>query len=136
LIDTLYFTALILVSIRIFCFFVLVPVFFPSGTPATVKVGLTLTMAYILMPGIDYSSISNINSTLPFIFNCLSEAFAGISLGFLTSLCFSMVRYAGNIMDMQVGFSMMSVFDPSSNSNTTMLEHLLYWFSMVIFFYS
>lgn len=134
MIDTLYFSALILVSIRIFCFFVLVPVFFPSGTPATVKVGLTLTMAYILMPGIDYSSISNINSTLPFIFNCLSEAFAGISLGFLTSLCFSMVRYAGNIMDMQVGFSMMSVFDPSSNSNTTMLEHLLYWFSMVIFF--
>lgn len=133
LINTLYFTALVLVSIRIFCFFTLVPIFFPAGTPNTVKVGLTIVMAYILMPGIDYSSISNINSTMPFVFNCLNEVSAGLTLGFLTNLCFSMVRFAGNIMDMQIGFAMMSIYDPSSNSNTTLVEHLLYWFAMVVF---
>ncbi|WP_446897144.1 fused FliR family export protein/FlhB family type III secretion system protein [Clostridium sp. LBM24168] len=133
MIDTLYFTALVLVSIRIFCFFALVPIFFPSGTPGAVKVGLTLVIAYILMPGINYSSINDINSTLPFILNCLNEVSAGLTLGFLTNLCFSMVRFAGNVMDMQVGFAMMSMFDPSSSSNTTLIERLLYWFSMVIF---
>lgn len=133
MIDTLYFTALVLVSIRMFCFFALVPIFFPAGTPAPVKVGLALVIAYILMPGINYSSINDINSTLPFIFNCLNEVSAGLTLGFLTNLCFSMVRFAGNVMDMQVGFAMMSMFDPSSSSNTTLLERLLYWFSMVVF---
>ena len=43
-----------------FCFFLIVPVFFPNGTPSTVKVGLTLVMAYILIPGIDYSGINTI----------------------------------------------------------------------------
>ncbi|MBV4424053.1 fused FliR family export protein/FlhB family type III secretion system protein [Clostridium tyrobutyricum] len=133
MINTLYLTALVLVSIRIFCFFVLVPVFFPEGTPNIVKVGITIVMAYILMPGINYSSVSSIDNTMYFMFNCLNEAAAGLALGFLTSLCFSMVRLAGNLMDTQVGLSMMSMFDPSSNSNTTLIERLLYWFSLVIF---
>ena len=134
MINTLYFTALILVSIRIFSFFMLVPIFFPNGTPNVVKVGLTVVMAYILMPGIDYSSISNIDSTMFFVINCLNEVAAGLTLGFLTSLCFYMVRIAGNLMDMQMGFAMVSMFDPTSNSNTTLIERLLYWFSLVIFF--
>ncbi|ADK14104.1 Flagellar biosynthetic protein FlhB [Clostridium ljungdahlii DSM 13528] len=134
MINTLYFTALILVSIRIFSFFILVPIFFPSGIPNVVKVGLTVVMAYILMPGIDYASISSIDNTMFFVMNCLNEVAAGLTLGFLTSLCFSMVRIAGNLMDMQMGFAMVSMFDPTSNSNTTLIERLLYWFSLVIFF--
>ncbi|AKN33963.1 flagellar biosynthesis protein FlhB [Clostridium carboxidivorans P7] len=134
MVDTLYFTALILISIRMFCFFVVVPIFFPSGTPATVKVGITLIMAYILIPGVDYTGINNINNNLPFIINCMNEAVAGFTLGFITNLCFNSVRFAGSIMDMQVGFSMMTMFDPTSSSNTTLIEHILYWFSMVVFF--
>lgn len=133
MIDTLYFTALILVTLRIFCFFTMIPVFFPSGTPATVKVGLTLVMAYILLPGIDYSNINTISNTIPFLYNCINEVVAGLTLGFLVSLCFTAFRIAGNYMDLQMGFSMMSMFDPNSSSNTTLLERLMYWFCMVIF---
>jgi flagellar biosynthetic protein FlhB/flagellar biosynthetic protein FliR len=134
MIDTLYFTALILITIRMFCFFLVVPVFFPNGTPNTVKIGLTLVMAYILVPGIDYSGIHTINNNMPFVINCMNEAVAGLTLGFITNLCFMAVRVAGNLMDFQIGFSMMTMFDPSSGSNTTLMEHLLYWFSIVVFF--
>ena len=41
---------------------------------------------------------------------------------------------AGQLMDFQVGFSMMSMFDPISNENVTLLGTLLYWVSMVMFF--
>jgi len=37
-------------------------------------------------------------------------------------------------MDFQIGFSMMSMFDPISNENVTLLGRLLYWVSMVMFF--
>lgn len=134
MIDTLYFTALILITIRMFCFFIIVPVFFPSGTPSAVKVGLTLVMAYILIPGIDYSAINTINNNMPFVINCLNEAVAGLTLGFITNLCFISVRIAGNLIDFSIGFSMMTMFDPTSSSNTTLLEHLLYWISVVVFF--
>lgn len=134
MIDTLYFTALILITIRMFCFFIVVPVFFPNGTPNTAKVGLTLIMAYILVPGIDYSGINTINNNMPFFINCMNEAVAGLTLGFITNLCFMSVRVAGNLMDFQIGFSMMTMFDPNSGSNTTLMERLLYWFSIVVFF--
>ncbi|MFL0195499.1 fused FliR family export protein/FlhB family type III secretion system protein [Clostridium sp. WILCCON 0269] len=133
MIDTLYFTALILVTVRMFCFFTMVPIFFPSGTPSIVKVGLTLVMSYILLPGIDYSTINTISSTIPFVYNCINEAAAGLTLGFLVSLCFTAFRIAGSYMDLQIGLSMMSMFDPNSNSSTTLLERLMYWFSMVVF---
>lgn len=134
MIDTLYFTALILITIRMFCFFLVVPVFFPTGTPSTVKIGLTLVMAYVLVPGIDYSGIHTINNNMPFLINCMNEAVAGFTLGFITNLCFMAVRIAGNLMDFQIGFSMMTMFDPTTSSNTTLMEHLLYWFSVVVFF--
>lgn len=133
MIDTLYFTALILVTLRIFCFFTMIPIFFPNGTPNIVKVGLTLVIAYILLPGIDYSTVNTISSTIPFVYNCINEAAAGLTLGFLVSLCFTAFRIAGSYMDLQVGFSMMSMFDPNSSSNTTLLERLMYWFCMVVF---
>lgn len=117
-----------------FCFFLVVPVFFPNGTPNTVKTGLTLVMAYILVPGIDYSGINTINNNMSFIINCMNEAVAGLTLGFIVNLCFMSVRVAGNLMDFQMGFSMMTMFDPNSSSNTTLMERLLYWFSMVVFF--
>lgn len=117
-----------------FCFFLVVPVFFPNGTPNTVKTGLTLVMAYILVPGIDYSGIHTINNNMSFIINCMNEAVAGLTLGFIVNLCFMSVRVAGNLMDFQMGFSMMTMFDPNSSSNTTLMERLLYWFSMVVFF--
>lgn len=134
MIDTLYFTALILITIRMFCFFLVVPVFFPNGTPSTVKIGLTLVLAYVLVPGIDYSGIHTINNNLPFVINCMNEAVAGLTLGFITNLCFMAIRIAGNLMDFQIGFSMMTMFDPNTSSNTTLMEHLLYWFSIVVFF--
>lgn len=111
----------------------MIPILFPNGTPTAVKVGITLIMAYILIPGIDYKGINDINNNLPFVINCINEAVAGLTLGFITNLCFISARFAGNLMDMQIGFSMMSIYDPASNSNTTFLEHLLYWFSMVVF---
>ena len=130
----MYFTALVLITIRVFCLFLVVPALFPSGTPATVKVGFTIILAYILLPGIDYSTISSINSTLPFVMNCINEAVAGLTLGFIINLCFASFRFAGNLMDLQVGFAMMTMFDPNTNSNSTLLEHIMYWFSIMIFF--
>lgn len=130
----MYLTALVLVTIRIFCALVAAPVLFPSSTPAMVRVGFTIVIAYILMPGLDYSTASSINNIVPFLFNCVNEAVAGFTLGFIVNLCFACFRFAGNLMDLQIGFGMMSLFDPSTTSNTTLLEHLMYWFSVIIFF--
>lgn len=133
LINVAFFTALILVSLRLVGFFLVTPVFFPKGTPIILKVGFILILSYILMPGIDYSAIASMDNTLLFIGNCVSEITTGISLGFITQLCFMAAKIAGNLMDLQIGFSMITMLDPNSNSNSTLIDRLMYWVSFMLF---
>jgi flagellar biosynthesis protein FliR/FlhB len=133
LIDTLYISALILIVIRLAAFFTVIPVFFPKGTPNTVKVAFTIVLAYLLIPGIQYTNLSGINSLNLFAVNCINEVVTGLILGYITNLCFDSLRFAGNLMDLQMGFSMMSMLDPNTNTNTTLIERLLYWFGLILF---
>ncbi|WP_125152186.1 fused FliR family export protein/FlhB family type III secretion system protein [Clostridium rectalis] len=133
MINVAFFTGVILIFLRLLGFLVITPVFFPKGTPVILKVGFALILAYMVIPGVDYSTINNINNTFYFIGVCISEITTGITLGFITELCFMAVKFGGNLMDLQIGFSMMTMFDPNSNSNSTLLERLLYFISLVIF---
>lgn len=133
MIDTAYFTALILVFLRMLGFFIIVPIFFPKGFPNIAKAPLILVIAYILLPAISYSGL-NITTNIMLISAASNELITGLTLGFVTNLCFLSARMAGQIIDMQIGFSMINMFDPSTNSNSTLLEHLMYWCSLILFF--
>lgn len=133
MIDITYFIAFILVFLRLFAFMTVAPVFFPKGTPNLIKGAVPGIIAFILMPGIDYSKISLINGNSQLILYCLSEITTGLTFGFITELCFSCIRYAGSLMDMQAGFAMLSMFDPNSNSNVTLIERMMYWLSLITF---
>lgn len=99
------------------------------------KVFFSLVFSYILMPGINYSTIaSSINGNLSFALLCVNEVMSGLLLGYMVSLCFSFIRMAGSFVDMQIGLSMLSMFDPNSKSNATLLDRLMYWTALTIFF--
>jgi flagellar biosynthetic protein FliR/FlhB len=114
-------------------FFTVVPVFFPKGLPNIAKVAFTLIVAYILLPGISYAAV-NITSNYTLISFAINEVVTGLTLGFITNLIFFAIRMAGQLIDMQIGFSMITMFDPSTSSNSTLLEHVLYWCSLILFF--
>ncbi|WP_315114374.1 fused FliR family export protein/FlhB family type III secretion system protein [uncultured Clostridium sp.] len=134
MINVAFYTALIMVFLRFIAFFTVTPVFFPKGTPAMVKIGFVLILSFVILPGIDYSSVNTINDIFPFIASGINEIITGLTLGYITEICFMSVRMAGNFIDVQVGFSMMSMLDPNTNTNSTLLERLLYWCSLVMFF--
>jgi flagellar biosynthesis protein FliR/FlhB len=132
LINIAYFTAIILVFLRMFGFFIVVPIFFPKGFPNIAKVAFTLVISYILIPGINYAGIY-ITSNYALIALGINEIVTGLTLGFLTNLVFFSIRMAGQLIDIQIGFSMISIFDPSTSSNSTFLERVLYWCCLILF---
>lgn len=135
MLDLAYFTALILVFLRMLTFFIIAPIFFPNGTPNTMKVFLALVISYIIMPGIDYSNaVAMVNSNLSLMVAAINEVMSGILLGYIVNLSFSFIRMAGSLMDMQIGLSMLSMFDPNTKSNATLLDRLMYWISLTMFF--
>lgn len=134
MIDVLYFTAVILIFLRIGTFLITVPTFFPNGTPNIMKVFLGIMFSFILVPGIKYSYLSSIDSNWTLFMYCLNEVVTGLVLGSITNLCFNVIRMAGSYMDMQLGFAMLTMFDPNTKSNSTLFERLIYWLSLMIFF--
>ncbi|WP_206869039.1 fused FliR family export protein/FlhB family type III secretion system protein [Clostridium zeae] len=134
MIDTAYFLAIFFIFLRLLTFFTIIPNFFPSGTPATFKISLNLILSMILVGTIDISAIQNIQSNYTIIIYALNEVMTGITLGFVTSIIFYVVEMAGSLMDQQIGLSMISMFDPNTKSNSSLLSRVLYWVAILIFF--
>lgn len=123
-----------MVLLRISAFVMGIPIFFPTGTPATAKVGFCVVFTFLILPGVNYDNVSLITNNTALIIFAIDEVITGLVLGYITKFCFFSAQMAGQLMDFQVGFSMMSLFDPVSNENVTLLGRLLYWVSMVMFF--
>ncbi|WP_407934992.1 MULTISPECIES: fused FliR family export protein/FlhB family type III secretion system protein [Clostridium] len=129
-----YYLGFIMVLLRISAFFMSIPIFFPKSAPVLLKVGFCAVFTFIIMPGINYQNVNLITNNGTLIIFSLAEVVTGLMLGYLTKFCFYSAQMAGQLMDFQIGFSMMSMFDPISNDNVTLLGNLLYWVSMVMFF--
>lgn len=134
MINTVYFTALILVFIRISSFFLAVPFMFPKSFPNTVKVLLLISISFMILPNVNIAHVADINSNYLLISQAVAEVITGLVLGFVTNLCFVAIRLAGNLLDLQAGFAMMTLFDPTTNSNVTLIENIFYMLATMLFF--
>jgi flagellar biosynthetic protein FliR/FlhB len=123
-----------MVMLRISAFFMITPVFFPKFTPPMAKIGFCVVFTFLILPGVNYENVKLIDSNTTLIVFSIAEVITGLLLGYVTKFCFFSAQMAGQLMDFQVGFSMMSIFDPVSNENVTLLGRLLYWTSIAMFF--
>lgn len=111
----LNFQLFILILVRVTGLFVISPIFGRNNLPTIMKVGLSVTVAFILLPlKVDtfYLSIDNYKVL---IFWSMSEFLIGIIIGFIASTYFTAVYLAGTIIDIQMGFGMVNIMDPQTN---------------------
>jgi flagellar biosynthesis protein FliR/FlhB len=126
--------AVLFIFLRMLTFFIIVPIFFPKGTPNIMKVCLAGITAFILLPAVNPINIGAISSNYMLFIYLANEIITGLFLGYATNLVFILIRMAGQLIDMQMGLSMLSMLDPNSNTNATLMERLLYWVSLIVFF--
>lgn len=119
--------------LRMLTFCSTVPVFFPKGTPNIMKVFIAGVLAFVIVPSINTANVAGIDNNMQLLFLAANEVITGIVLGFITNLCFTVMKLAGQLMDTQIGLSMINMFDPNSNTNSTLIETLLYWVSFIVF---
>lgn len=62
------------------------------------------------------------------------ELIFGVILGYVTAAFFQLVFTSGNMMDMQIGFGMVNVFDPGSNLQVPVTGNLLSIAMLMCFF--
>lgn len=90
----------------------LAPVFGARGVPAMVKLGLAASLSVILYPLIQASGPQIPETLLLYAALVLKEVLVGLVIGFVIYALTAVIEGAGQLIDLQMGFSMGSMIDP------------------------
>lgn len=104
----------ILIFTRITCFFVAAPFFSTSNVPYRAKVGLGFFSALLIYQYVVPHQELNYGTVIGFAVLVMQEAIAGLAVGMLTNFSQSILTFAGKIMDIEVGLSMVNIYDPTT----------------------
>lgn len=127
------FDLFIFIFIRVAALIISSPIFGRKTVPAILKVGLCLFIAYIVFAAYTPKAAPAYDGMLGFAVICLKELLFGLVMGYVTTLFFSLVQTSGQVMDMQMGFGMVNVFDVQSNISVPVTGNLFYIVLIITF---
>ncbi len=108
----------LLIVVRITCFIHTAPFFGMTNTPSRVKIGLG-----VLISALVYQTLTPVHpeysTVLMYALYVLKEAVTGIIIGYSAAICVAILNFAGHLVDMEIGLSMVSLFDPVSRDSVT-----------------
>ncbi|NLU09630.1 MAG: flagellar type III secretion system protein FliR [Tepidanaerobacter acetatoxydans] len=121
----------LLILFRCLGFLILTPVFGRREIPLQIKIGLAALLSFIVYPIIPELKL---NSNLWIVAaGILRELMAGITMGYAAFLLFSSLYLAGGIIDLEMGFGMVNVLDPQSNTQVPLMGNYYYILTILLF---
>lgn len=117
------FEILILILVRISCFVYIAPFFGTKNAPSQAKIGFSFFVALLVYGSVDKTAIEY-TGLIGYAIIVLKEGITGLLIGFAANICNSIILFAGNIIDMDIGLSMAQEFDPMTNSQVTITGNL------------
>lgn len=111
--------ALLLGSLRVVGWLVVAPPFAGRSVPGPVKALLSVALALPLLPSLreDLPPLE----LGPYLGAAVVQLLVGLGLGFVCFLLFQVFRVAGDIVDNLAGFAIAAAFDPTSQSQTSII---------------
>ncbi len=109
------------------------PIFGRSSIPSMVKVGLSLGIALNVTYGLAGISVADY-STIDLMISLIKEFAVGFSMGFIMQMFLAIFHIGGEVIDLQMGFSMAQMYDPSSNSQISVTGNLMTIMYTLLFF--
>ena len=125
------FEILILILVRISCFVYIAPFFGTKNAPSQAKIGFSFFVALLVYGFVDKTAIEY-TGLIGYAIIVLKEGITGLLIGFAANICNSIILFAGNIIDMDIGLSMVTEFDPTMNTQVTITGNLYNYFILLL----
>jgi flagellar biosynthesis protein FliR len=109
------------------------PIFGRSSIPVLVKIGLSLGIAFNVAYGLTDINVADY-TTIDLLISMVREFAVGYAIGFIMQLFLSVFHIGGELMDLQLGFSMAQMYDPSTNSQVSVTGNVLTIMYVLLFF--
>jgi flagellar biosynthetic protein FliR len=125
------FGAFLMIGVRITGIMLFAPFFGSVVIPARVKAVLVMALTALLYPMIS-GKIPQINiSQWPAM--AFGELLIGVALGIATNVVFDGVQMAGQILSIQMGYSLVNILDPQTQVESTVMATFHQTIAMLIF---
>lgn len=122
----------LLLLVRILSFISTAPFFGARTTPRRVKILISVVISFLVFQtckdvNVEYSGV------MEYAIIVIKESVVGMLLGLITNICVQTIYFAGNFIDMDMGFAMATLFDPSTGVNISVTGNLYYYLIMAMF---
>jgi flagellar biosynthesis protein FliR len=121
-------TALLTIGVRLSGLMLFAPFFGSIVIPPRAKAIFILAMTLLLYPAVERQFIAPPLAAWPMM--VLVEFVIGVGMGIATNLVFEAIQLAGQILGVQMGYSLVNILDPQSQVDTTVMS--LFYQSIVL----
>lgn len=121
----------LLVLIRISSFIMVAPFFNLQAILVRWKFAISLVLSIMIIQvipavSLEYTGIIGFSALI------LKECAVGLLLGYMCNMCMYIVSFAGQLMDMEMGLSMASMFDPLTNIQVSISGNMYTYLVMLV----
>ena len=121
------------VFVRVLGFMIVLPVMSGQNIPMQVRLILSLSLAFLVFMANSVVLPPYGLNVISFAMLLMQEFLVGLVLGLVVMMIFSMFHFVGQLVDYQMGFSMVNVMDPFSNQQTPITGNLYYMIISLFF---
>ncbi len=122
-----------LVLSRVAGIFAAMPVFGGKIVSTRIKALIVLMITLVCYPTLSVTLPEMPTDVFSLALLALSELMVGLTLAFITQIIFSAVEFSGQIIGMQMGFTISSILDPSKGTQVQIMSVVQTLFATLIF---
>jgi len=123
--------AMLAIGVRLSGLMLFAPFLGSNVIPARIKAALVLGLTFLIYPMVSRTWVLLPLSEWPLL--VLRELIVGIALGIATQVVFEAVQMAGQVLSVQMGYSLINILDPNTQVDTTVVAMFHQSIAMLIF---
>ncbi len=118
--------------VRVSSIFLTAPIIGSRNIPILVKIAFAFLLTLLIYP-VASKSFNLPDDLLSYTILIFHQVILGVIIGFLAYLVFAAMQLAGQIIDLQMGFGIVNVIDPMSNTQVSIIGQFQFILGILIF---
>ena len=124
-------TGFLTIGVRLSGLMLFAPFFGSTAIPARIKAGLVVALTLLLFPVVGKGIGTYAFADWPVMI--ITEFLIGVGLGIATNIVFEACQLAGQVLGIQMGYSLVNILDPQTQVDTTVMSVFYQSIVMLLF---
>ena len=127
------FERFLFVFFRVGALVLFVPILGSRQVPSSMKIGFILFLSIVIFPLVEGRPLPEPRGIFDLAIFLISDVTIGLGIAFITRLIFAAVQIAGTVVDFQMGFGVVNVIDPQTDTQVSVTAQFHNIIAVLIF---